>query len=167
MGLKTGKVLREIIITVLVTIPFGIVVFDGVGRLWHAYNSERWMRTTGRIINSQRDADCFTSRGCLPNITYEYTVNGISYEGDSITPIQPDTYNRTQERKKLEIYKESINTQVFYNPERPQVSCLEPGFKNVKITTFIAVLGCSVFIVLAVKVVASRLSKVNNAETNQ
>lgn len=97
-----------------------------VRRWLYATQSVRWPKTNGKIEHSFELADSRTIR-----FSYTYEINGRKFTGG-----RPFFFNspRDLNRKKIneleQKYKEGKAVEVYYNPENPKVSTLEPGRKD-------------------------------------
>ena len=131
-----------------VFIGFGLWLFSSY--LWGAATAIRslgWPATTGEIISSQVcESYSRSGTGYYPCVKYRYSVDGRSFEGDSIGGDPPAPGDR--ERAELALLKYPVGSQVkvFFNPGSPGEACLEPG--AVSLNTYVAIaagLGIAAF----------------------
>ena len=62
------------------------------------------------------------------NLKYLYSVNGQSYTGTRISAINSSSSYKTRVKKDLKKYTVNTMVQVYYNPDFPSISMLEPGW---------------------------------------
>jgi hypothetical protein len=62
-----------------------------------------------------------------PDVIYEYSVNNEPYTGSRIKSIDGSTSSYSSVQKTLQKYAEGKEIDVYYNPETPEISMLEPG----------------------------------------
>lgn len=115
----------------------------GYGMLQEAKASSDWPSVTGTIVSSDVSSHRSTSGSGSkkktstvyePVITYTYKVDGKSYTSDRITT---GDYSSSSSKRAYRIankYQEGSDTKVYYNPDEPYLSVLEPG------TTFMSYL---------------------------
>ncbi len=61
------------------------------------------------------------------DLLYTYTVQGENYTGNRISTISSSTSSLSEVEKDLNKYPEGELLSVYYNPEAPSISMLEPG----------------------------------------
>lgn len=61
------------------------------------------------------------------DIEYNYTVQTTNYKGDRIATITSSTNSLSSVEKDLRKYPVGEHVSVYYNPEAPSISMLEPG----------------------------------------
>jgi hypothetical protein len=112
------------------------MVFVGGTRAYEAYSSQFWPTTTGEIIQSSvyTYTDVYGDRTYRGKVKYVYTVNQFETAGEHFTservgidPIPPSD-SRTIAEASLIRYPKGEIVDVYYNPNKPQKSMLEPGF---------------------------------------
>jgi hypothetical protein len=106
-------------------VALAITVLSVASLLWsRVQRQRRWTPVVGAINGSSigmSDGDFF------PNVTYEYTINGRTYQGDRIVSLQI-TYNwRGPSRRSAARYPKGQAVTVYVDPEYPVSSVLEPG----------------------------------------
>ncbi len=90
--------------------------------------SELWPSVSGEIIISEIESH--TSHGerlYSANIHYFYTVDGKKYSGSGITNTDASTSVQSSVKKDLKKYPRGKIVEVYYDPEFPEISVLEPG----------------------------------------
>ena len=107
--------------------------------------SKYWPQTEGCILRSfvlvQKDSD--HGESYMPQVEYEYVVEGKKYHGTRLRYGQIGTWTRKQAERVLAPFPEGGRAAVFYNPRRPKDAVLLCGtsWGNIAI-----VLGGSVFL---------------------
>lgn len=61
------------------------------------------------------------------DLEYNYTVQTVNYTGNRISTISSSTSSLSSVEKDLRKYPEGEIVSVYYNPEAPSISMLEPG----------------------------------------
>lgn len=93
----------------------------------------RWGTVHGKIISSQVKTSLSrpskkTKRGSLyfPAITYAYSINGRDFLGESYSFLQWSTSNRAEVEAIVARFTPGSAGSVFYNPQNPSESVLNP-----------------------------------------
>jgi hypothetical protein len=98
-------------------------------RLWLAYSSRHWPRTTGRVIrssyaNAPDPADLTSHR---LSVQYEYFVGGMRYTGDTLT-IGAARYLPHDSAKEIALrYAPGTIVTLRYHPRRPRLAVVNAG----------------------------------------
>ena len=98
--------------------------------LWYAHESKKWLKTTGRVLESRVKEGCDDRSkysNCLPIIRYEYGVGELKSTSNRIRPWRDDSFRRRGAEAKIAEYPEGAVVPVFYDPDDPHASCFEPG----------------------------------------
>ena len=100
--------------------------------LWQrGLSSLAWPQTTGVVRTSILTEAIHTgevSVPATPNVKYEYEVGRIKYSSNRIA------YGYTREASEyIEKYRVGLNVPVYYNPDKPKMSVLEPARSNTAI----------------------------------
>ncbi|MDX2415310.1 MAG: DUF3592 domain-containing protein [Bacteroidales bacterium] len=100
--------------------------------LQYSSTSKSWPTVPGAITKSEIDIWRSDSKTHYqPDIVYAYSVNGKKYTSSKITVGDPPLDNNVTPAKRLQaeypVGKEII---VYYDPELPESSALEPGIKT-------------------------------------
>lgn len=93
------------------------------------FYSPVWPKARGNVIKSYvRIASSTRSahNNVMPEVVYVYSVDGVNYEGNKIFFLE-DGRGSAWSKKKVEKYKVEQQIEVFYNPQDPSISVLEPG----------------------------------------
>lgn len=96
--------------------------------------TKSWPKTAGEVVTSKlHEAKRITKNGgsitvYSADIEYTYNVNGEEYSSKKIKWVDHNSNNKTHHQKKVDSYAKGQVVQVFYNPRKPSVGLLEPGF---------------------------------------
>lgn len=100
--------------------------------LQYAGTSNSWPTVSGIITRSE--VDVWKRDGQThyqPDIAYSYTVGGKKYSSAKITVGEPPLDNNVNNAKRLQAkYPVSKEVLVYFDPELPESSALEPGIKT-------------------------------------
>jgi hypothetical protein len=121
---KAGKVILVLGIPMFVAFLW----FQGVAYCRSA-RSLRWTSVNG-VVTEAKVKDVVTQHGRHEEakIKYAYTVNGVRHENDTIAyGLFRGMLSWGHARRVAERYPGGTPVKVFYDPQRPGVSCLEPG----------------------------------------
>ncbi len=130
---KKASLVMTFVGVIFMIIGFCIVRFIGKPLLEKAQSSEKWPTTEGVIVTSEviqkRDDNGLMYSA---NIVYRYSVNNQQMEGDQIW--FGDNYSsssRTQFQRIVNDYPLNKKVKVFYDPDDPVITVLQPGaFKS-------------------------------------
>lgn len=96
-----------------------------------AWKSSDWAVASGQVLSSRIIS---SGKSGKPEVEYTYTVNGETYEGNHIL-IGPGPmgggFGIASPREYVYKYPEGKQIKVFYDPEDPRQSVLEPGVNRV------------------------------------
>ena len=126
------------IIKVLLTAAGLFIIFNDGGKAYEAYNSQFWPTTTGEITTSTIEAYGASqeSRSYFSRIKYAYSVNPSANDDDRLINDRVRVYElpRSERRAvaaaRLQPYPIGVSVTVYYNPDRPERSLLEPTFSS-------------------------------------
>jgi hypothetical protein len=120
--------------------------FWGWTILQNARASASWPIAEGRVTNSEvnHTTDAEGGDSYSPEITYTYAVNDTNLNNSTIKFGENSYSSRKKAEEILSNYPVGKNVTVYYDPEKPDRSVLEPG---VSAGSFI-VLGIGVFFIL-------------------
>jgi hypothetical protein len=120
--------------------------FWGWTILQNARASASWPIAEGRVTNSEvnHTTDAEGGDSYSPEITYTYAVNDTNHNNSTIKFGENSYSSRKKAEEILSNYPVGKNVTVYYDPEKPDRSVLEPG---VSAGSFI-VLGIGVFFIL-------------------
>ena len=112
------------------------MLLTGGTTAYEAYSSQFWPATAGEIVTSRVDtrSDAYGNRTYRSNIKYEYAVNQLENAEESFTGerVGIDPFPPSDNREIIEVrllrYPKGELVDVYYNPNSPQRSLLEPSF---------------------------------------
>ncbi|MGB4270391.1 MAG: DUF3592 domain-containing protein [Spirochaetota bacterium] len=131
---------------VLFFLIFGLVVtLAGIKMINEAKESLSWPHTEGVIVTSHMDKRYVKGQGYqhFANITYEFEVGGEKYRGSQISFKNLDI----PDEELLRLYPLGKKVKVYYDPDDPSYSLLEPG---ISIQTYTALFIGIVLLVVAI-----------------
>lgn len=116
----------------------------GLRIIIRAQKTRHWPRVDGLIEESKLSSD---QDDLLPHIQFEYIVGDVRYQhtmkfSNDITPSQEFAKSYTQK------YPVGAKVQVFYHPDNPEVSTLEPGLGRGDWLVFVIGIGTFIFGIL-------------------
>jgi len=127
-------------VAIFLTLFFGIFFAIGLGVLIFAYKSYslgkeslEWPSVEGDVVYSEIEKRTRTrSKGgssttFSANIIYEYTVEGETYTGDKLRFLLWNSSDRSESRSTVDKYPVGKVVPVYYKPDSPDTSVLEPG----------------------------------------
>jgi hypothetical protein len=121
------------------------LLYYGIRLVLQARLSLSWPTAPGEVIAShiRSDIDDDHYEHFYVTVRYNYRVSSQNYSGDSIPPgIQ--TYSDKEEAQEVTArYPDGISFEVFYSPENPGNSLLEPGTQRGGLTLIIGCALCS------------------------
>jgi hypothetical protein len=94
-----------------------------------------WPSTQGRILSTNIRVDEVDDESnrvrYVPEVHFEYTVNGVTHEGKRIIyGSEPDFGSRDKAQEFLQKYPQGALVTVFYNPENPGEAVLSQGMRK-------------------------------------
>jgi len=106
--------------------PLALGIFD----LSRGMASASWPVAPGRVIESyvSEDRDSDGDRTYEPVVRYEYTVNGLTYDGDRVHFGEFSSSDSGRSERIVARYPPGAPVEVHYRPDAPETSVLEPGF---------------------------------------
>lgn len=134
----------------------GIFFVLGLGVSYYGYRlirkaraSAQWPAVQGKIESStvdverereeDSDGDIHYERKYIPNIVYQYQVDGMDFMGDQISFGSTSSSSQGWAYKMRDQYPEGAEVAVYYDPENPQEAVLQPGAKGA--TYIVMVIG--------------------------
>ena len=139
--LSTTTIALLEIVTVCLVLAGCFMVLVGGASAYEAYSSQFWPTTTGEIIRSSVDTygDVDGNRTYRSKIKYGYAVNQLENAGEYFTSERvgidpfPPSDSRAIAEARLVRYPKGEIVDVYYNPNHPQKSMLEPSFSLSKL----------------------------------
>ena len=140
---------------IIIILISGVVLFKFGQDILRGLSSRNWLATQGRItfasIDTRRSTDedgTSTSYGAA--ILYSYHVSGQEFQGARRTFSDVRTSSIKRAQRILERYPQGSSVTVYYHPEDPSLSVLEPGVGWFSYIGGIIVFGLFVFGILGV-----------------
>lgn len=136
-----------IIICAVVLIKMTVDILNGL-------NSRNWPVTQGTVMQSgihsrqSTDEDGFTSTTYGATVLYTYNVSGEEIRGSRRSFADTRTSSVRRAEQILERYPQGSSVTVYYHPDKPTLSVLEPGVNWLTYVGLIIVLGLFIFGVL-------------------
>jgi hypothetical protein len=118
-----------IIIFLAVFVPIGLYLS------WYGYSSYRqsqasvsWPTVAGTVTTSKVtiEEDAENEPCYIGDIEYRYVVKNVEYRNNDVV-IGPSACSESEANEIVRKYPARAEVKVFYDPDRPQVSLLEPG----------------------------------------
>lgn len=115
-----------------------------------ANESWRWPTKNGKIISSQMVR---VERSSQAVVHYRYKVDNRYYNSSKIVWLPKLRRNRTI----LKTYKTGYAVKVYYNPAKPQMAVLEPGYTMIGLIFYCAISG--LFLCMGYAILASEFAQ--------
>ena len=128
--IKGGKWFVRAFLGIFLAVGLGLTI-TGISNIKSAKESETWPTVNGVIFKSKvksSTSDGSTTYGA--DISYDYQVNGQAYKGDKVTFGDVSTSSSSRAEKIVDRYPVGKIIGVFYNPNKPETSVLEPGLSG-------------------------------------
>ena len=134
--LSTTTVALLEVVTICLVLAGCFMLLVGGASAYEAFSSQSWPTVQGEIITSNVDTyrDSYGNRTYRRKIKYGYAVNQLEKAGGYFTgervgidPFLPSDSRAIAEASLVRYPKGEI-VDVYYNPNRPQRSLLEPSF---------------------------------------
>ena len=110
-----------------------VLAWVGYGFLQEGRASMQWPQVPGTIMASVTEQNMTSQRGAqgsvrtwAPDISYHYTVDGVTYQGDRVRVVMVER-GRELAQSWAEKYPVGAQVIVSYNPHNPREAVLEPG----------------------------------------
>ncbi|MBI2499233.1 DUF3592 domain-containing protein [Candidatus Woesearchaeota archaeon] len=129
MAVYTTNSLTGTIIGKIIFIIIGLIFFiSAIINILRGYSSKNWPSVQGKIIHSdiQIQRDIRHGPNYSPTILFEYFINGTKYFSNRISFGGTSTGLIGIQRILIK-YPVGSDVLVYYNPQKPQISILEPG----------------------------------------
>jgi hypothetical protein len=141
------------VIKLVIAIIFGLVGIGIFSFSYYAYNKAKkalkWFTTNGTVLSSEvqkktsdqssismMDRTEFTRRKTVtnytPDVCYSYTVQSKEYVSNKVGAFNVGTSSSVAAYSVANRYKAGSTVKVYYNPENPAESMLEPGVKAIQ-----------------------------------
>ncbi len=115
------------------TIAGAVLMIVGARNIQGAWESENWPHVDGTIIESKvglhtsRSSNGRSSTSYSVDVGYSYTVEGKEFTGDRLRFGEMNSNKRRDANSKAKKFGEGKQVKVYYDPEEPAESVLEPG----------------------------------------
>ncbi|WP_113880736.1 MULTISPECIES: DUF3592 domain-containing protein [Marinobacter] len=110
-----------------------VIIFLGFWRYYFGIKSKGWPVTDGLIISGKSEyyANPSGVNGHILNIKYRYKVSGKNYTSTRINfSLNESAGNKAHAEELLNNYRNGRVVKVYYNPNNPEQSVIEPGNNN-------------------------------------
>ena len=108
------------------------LLFIGVRTLRRATASNAWPTADGMIqrssVRTQSGSSISDPASFYAEVLYDYTVGGATFSGNRIAFAKSGGF-RSSARRILNTYPKGKEVTVYYAPDDPEISVLEPGKK--------------------------------------
>ena len=133
-----------LVVGIVCTIIGVVMAYVGFDTYRDGKETESWTETSGRVLSSTIDESTRTTRRngrtettttYTPKVTYEYTVDGVSYVGDDI---RADDHGGNYSRASDIVgqYPTGLETTVYYDPDQPKDAVLKRGAESTQVYLF-------------------------------
>lgn len=126
--LSPGK--ATVVLFIIGVVGAALTIFLGIPMMKNAFESRGWPTADGVITVSQFTSNTDRDSGSTTygaSIAYDYTVNGASYTGSNVHFGQYSTSDPSYGRSIVNRYPLGKQVMVYYDPDNPSESVLEPG----------------------------------------
>ncbi|OHA46106.1 MAG: hypothetical protein A3A80_00685 [Candidatus Terrybacteria bacterium RIFCSPLOWO2_01_FULL_44_24] len=115
---------------IFIVIGAALTIFWGIPTARNAMESKNWPLSEGRItvsdVSENYDSDN-NGKTYSAKVAFEYTVNGRQYVGSRVTFGDYDSSDPAHASGIVMRYPVGESVQVYYDPDEPKTSVLEPG----------------------------------------
>jgi len=101
--------------------------FYGSWSAWFAVASRRWPFAVGRLLIAGVYEMSGIPPAYAPHVRYQYDVNGVTYEARRLRFGGANPFSRALRRAEIPAHPAPGEVRVYYDPRKPQRSCLFPG----------------------------------------
>jgi hypothetical protein len=121
-----------------------VLIFQYMRNKQKAQASTTWPSTPGKItghkIRVDESADDDNRVRYIPEVHFEYMVDGNPYQGKRISfGSEPDFPSRQKAEAFLETYPVESNTTIYYNPEAPQEAVLSQSMRKMTASLIVGI----------------------------
>jgi len=109
------------------------LMFTGEVRdIVRGFASKSWPSTQGVVLSSRISSHPGSHASWFPVVTFQYTVDDRAFEGDviafhSLSGPRVGGNNRADVQEMADSYAAGTTVEVYYDPQDPAVSVLQPG----------------------------------------
>ena len=157
--LDIQQILGYIVPPIFLFVGLGLII-SGIRDVVHGQRSKSWPQILGEIRSSEYEMKVSESYDDVTvshyaRVSYKYVVNGIEYQSNTVFIGDGDTSSDYLSKQRVKKYTPGSNVQVYYDPESPENSVLEPG---IHLEIFPS-LGCGfIFLVFVVGYILQEIS---------
>ena len=126
--LSPGK--ATVVLVIIGIVGAALTIFLGIPMMMSAFESSGWPLAEGVITVSEFTTNRDRDNGSVTygaSIAYDYKVNGTSYTGSNVHFGQYGTSDPSYGRGIVNRYPMGKQVRVYYDPDEPSTSVLEPG----------------------------------------
>ena len=123
------------------------MVFSGIRKRRKATASLSWPKVTGNVSktfieeSTDTDEDGITTTSYTPKVTYTYQVGAQTYSSERVSFGYTTSYGRQKKaQEKLDLYPLNSQLAVYYDPENPAESTLQPSAKGTLVGIIIGII---------------------------
>lgn len=161
MGNTVGIIV--IVISVILLVG-GAAAYIGWRERGYIKAAQAWPTVSGKILTASVDIKQGKGISYYPHVTYQYEVNGQTYQSDLLNAgasLTQSTSKQGVEQYINERYQPGTTVQVYYSPQDPQIAVLEHHMGGGNFFLFQA--GCMLIIVVMLVVIALFTFALNNS----
>ena len=120
------------VVIALFTYGAWLMFIGEVGDIVRGFASKSWSSTQGVVLSSRVSSSPGLDVIWHPVVTYQYTVDDRAFEGDviafhSLSGPRVGGSNRADVQEMADGYAVGTTVEVYYDPQDPAVSVLQPG----------------------------------------
>jgi hypothetical protein len=139
------RFISRIIFSLAISVGGCFIFYLTIQELWQAKASAGWPTVKGQITSSFIQENKGRWGTYSPKISYRYSVNGATFEG-SVTGYGQlgwgaYTESRDKAADKIAQYPLNQTVIVYYDPQTPNRSCLEPGRNDFSVYFYLCFWG--------------------------
>jgi hypothetical protein len=158
------------IASVFVLVGIGVMVYM-LNQAYIGHFSKGWPQANGHIRSGKIEIYSDESTYYRPEIEYTFTVKGEKYSGENIGLIMQGYNTEKEAQNILDTYSIGKQVTVYYDPQDPNMSLLEPGVPGdawlfAGFGLFFALMG-GVFVMIGIFKIGKMESRVKAMEAAQ
>jgi hypothetical protein len=139
------RFISRIIFSLAISVGGCFIFYLTIQELWQAKVSAGWPTVKGQITSSLIQENKGRWGTYSPKISYRYSVNGATLEG-SVTgygQLGWGAYTESRDKAADKIAQHLLNQTVivYYDPQTPNRSCLEPGRNDFSVYFYLCLGG--------------------------
>lgn len=124
--------MKRLLFSIIILIIGASIFYVGMNEMEKANDSENWLPTPGERYDSKVVSDHTRKGGTQysARINYKYMIEDNAYSGNRVSFGEITRADYDTALSIVNKFPEGKNVQVYYNPENPRESVLEPGTKG-------------------------------------